>query len=177
MNNDIPKGMCRLCSLHGPTEPRGLPWEQQERHREGITVEWSVVVAALPARTSTSPSGFESRAVRPLHGPGVGTEQEGTGTGAVPGEAGGGARLGEENKENTDRRCFMRSWLGLLFPAPSQSPSRRMEPVMSLKLNSCPCRARGRRDGDPILATLQAMGWGGRAPKGANYARWKSHPK
>lgn len=147
MNNDIPKGMCHLCSLHGPTEPRGLPWEQQERHREGITVGWSVVVAALPARTLTSPSGFESRAVRLLHGPGVGMEQEGTGTGAVPGEAGGGARLGEENKENTDRRCFMRSWLGLLFPAPSQSPSRRMEPAVSLRL--LPMRSTGQKGWRP----------------------------
>lgn len=69
--------------------------EQQERHWEGITVGWFMVVAALPDWTLTSTTACEPRAVRTLHGPGLGMEQESRAVGAVPGQAGGGAHLWE----------------------------------------------------------------------------------
>lgn len=69
--------------------------EQQERHWEGITVGWSMVIAALPAWNLISITACEPRAGRTLHGPRLGMEQESRAVGAVPGQAGGGARLWE----------------------------------------------------------------------------------
>lgn len=89
-----PKGDVPLLLPPRPHGTLGAPafWEQQERHWEGITMGWSMVVAALPARTLTSTMACESRAVRTLHGPGLGMEQECRAVGAVPGQAGGGKR-------------------------------------------------------------------------------------
>lgn len=94
MNNNVPKGMCHLCSLRGPTEPWGAPafQEQQENHWEGIIMGWSMVGAALPAWIWTSALHGSHRSEDRAW---FGNEQESRAVGAVAGQAGGGARLWE----------------------------------------------------------------------------------
>lgn len=75
----------RARAISAPCGTLGAPafQEQQERHWEGISMGWSMVVAALPAWTLIV---CESGAVRTLHGPGLGVEQESRAVGAVPGD-------------------------------------------------------------------------------------------
>lgn len=80
------------------------------------------------------------------------------------------------------QKVFYEELVWIDLPSSIPIPIREDGDSDVLKTNSCMCWVQDRRDGDPILATLQATAWGLGVLSWAicifsnGSARWKSHP-